>query len=311
MKPPALLCPWKAVVPLLMSLVCLTQSSEYEYLTWKRELFPTGPEVYVKPPQCLEIPDDLRLCHGVGYNQMRLPNLLEHETMAEVKQQAGSWVPLVHKNCHPSTQVFLCSLFTPVCLDQPIYPCRWLCEDVRDACTPIMQAFGFPWPEMLTCNKFPEGDVCLSAPNASESALPNGVSPICPPCDHEVDAILDHICASEFAWLSTARCVVLRLCNPALICFCISHSSIVCAHHIFIFINEYILFELKFTLILCTVVLFCYLFVVCCLFVLSGSTRVGWVPLTESWFLPRFLPLKGSVFLPLCHHKIGISVVLL
>lgn len=198
MKPPALLCPWKAVVLLLMSLVCLTQSSEYEYLTWKRELFPTGPEVYVKPPQCLEIPDDLRLCHGVGYNQMRLPNLLEHETMAEVKQQAGSWVPLVHKNCHPSTQVFLCSLFTPVCLDQPIYPCRWLCEEVRDACTPIMQAFGFPWPEMLTCNKFPEGDVCLSAPNASESALPNGVSPICPPCDHEVDSILDHICASEF-----------------------------------------------------------------------------------------------------------------
>uniref|UniRef100_A0A3B1ICQ8 Voltage-dependent L-type calcium channel subunit beta-2 n=1 Tax=Astyanax mexicanus TaxID=7994 RepID=A0A3B1ICQ8_ASTMX len=42
---------------------------------------------------------------------------------------------------------------------------------------------------------------------------------------------------------------------------------------------------------------------VCYLIVLSWSTRVGWVPLTESWFLLRFFPLKGSFSLPLCHHK--------
>ncbi|XP_072521183.1 secreted frizzled-related protein 1a [Salminus brasiliensis] len=192
MKLLAPLCPWKAaaLVPLLMSLVSLTRSSEYEYETWR-------PPIYGKQPQCMDIPDDLRLCHGVGYSKMMLPNLLEHETMAEVKQQAGSWVPLVYKNCHPSTQVFLCSLFTPICLDQPIYPCRQLCEDVRDRCAPIMEAFGFPWPEMLTCNKFPQSDVCISAPNNSTADAPH-VSPICPPCDHEVDAILDHICASEF-----------------------------------------------------------------------------------------------------------------
>uniref|UniRef100_A0A3P8NR70 Secreted frizzled-related protein 1 n=1 Tax=Astatotilapia calliptera TaxID=8154 RepID=A0A3P8NR70_ASTCA len=154
------------------------RASEYEYLPWNTP-------VYGKSPQCVDIPDDLRLCHNVGYNRMMLPNLLEHETMAEVKQQASSWVPLVHKNCHPDTQVFLCSLFAPVCLERPIYPCRWMCEAVRDGCAPIMEAFGFPWPEMLTCDKFPEG-----------------YSPICPPCDNEMktDTILEHMCASEFAF---------------------------------------------------------------------------------------------------------------
>ncbi|XP_017564752.1 secreted frizzled-related protein 1a [Pygocentrus nattereri] len=195
------LCLWKAVAMALMvmSLTSLTQSSEYEYLGWKSDLFNNG-RIYDKPPQCVEIPDDLRLCHNVGYRQMLLPNLLEHETMIEVKQQAGSWVPLVHKNCHPSTQVFLCSLFAPVCMDRPIYPCRFLCEEVRDACTPIMEAFGFPWPEMLTCDKFPQGEVCISAPNNTNPSVATGLPKVCPPCDQavDVDDILEHICASDF-----------------------------------------------------------------------------------------------------------------
>ncbi|XP_015196773.1 secreted frizzled-related protein 1b [Lepisosteus oculatus] len=184
---------------LIILLVPVTGASEYEYLSWKSDQYPTG-RIYGKPPQCVDIPDDLKLCHNVGYNQMLLPNLLEHETMAEVRQQAGSWVPLVHKNCHPGTQVFLCSLFAPVCLDRPIYPCRWLCEAVRDGCTPIMEAFGFPWPEMLTCDKFPQDDVCIAMSNNTEPAKTQD-SGICPPCDNEMktDAILEHMCASEFA----------------------------------------------------------------------------------------------------------------
>ncbi|KAI4901125.1 hypothetical protein NFI96_023727 [Prochilodus magdalenae] len=173
MKPFVRLCPWKAVALALMvmCLTSLTRSTEYEYLGWKTDSYSSG-RIYDKPPQCVDIPDDLRLCHEVGYQQMLLPNLLEHETMAEVKQQAGSWVPLVHKNCHPKTQVFLCSLFAPICLDRPIYPCRSLCEEVRDACTPIMEAFGFPWPEMLTCDKFPQTDMCINAPNDNGSSTP-------------------------------------------------------------------------------------------------------------------------------------------
>lgn len=156
-------------------MVSLGQTSEYVYDNWRAELYSPS-RIYDKPPQCVDIPDDLKLCHGVGYNKMLLPNLLEHDTMTEVKQQSGSWVPLVHKNCHPGTRVFLCSLFAPLCMERPIYPCRWLCENVRDGCTPIMEAFGFPWPEMFTCEKFPQDDVCISGPNVTEDSKPTGKS---------------------------------------------------------------------------------------------------------------------------------------
>lgn len=153
------------------------RGQEYDYYGWQTQ--PLHGRSYSKPPQCLDIPADLPLCHTVGYKRMRLPNLLEHESLAEVKQQASSWLPLLAKRCHSDTQVFLCSLFAPVCLDRPIYPCRWLCEAVRDSCEPVMQFFGFYWPEMLKCDKFPEGDVCIAMtpPNATEASKPQGKLP--------------------------------------------------------------------------------------------------------------------------------------
>ena len=48
---------------------------------------------------------------------MRLPNLLEHDTIQEVSQQAASWIPLLNVKCHDDTQLFLCSLFAPVSID--------------------------------------------------------------------------------------------------------------------------------------------------------------------------------------------------
>lgn len=114
---------------------------------------------------CRLIPPSLKLCRGIEYPRMRLPNLLGHETMIEAAQQAAVWVPLVHKRCHADTRKFLCSLFAPVCLadlDEPIQPCRSLCEGVRSACAPVMAAFGFPWPDMLDCARFPQdNDLCI------------------------------------------------------------------------------------------------------------------------------------------------------
>eukprot|EP00064_Thunnus_orientalis_P013356 superscaffoldBa00002161_g13395 len=162
---------WRMIrLAVTVALVSACRATEYEYLGWKSDTY-NGGRSYGKPPQCVDIPDDMRLCHN---------------------------------NCHPGTQVLLCSLFAPVCLERPIYPCRWLCEAVRDSCTPIMEAFGFPWPEMLTCDKFPQDDVCIAMthPNATEATKPTGYSPICPPCDNEMktDAMLEHMCASEFAF---------------------------------------------------------------------------------------------------------------
>lgn len=125
-------------------------------------------------PTCVDIPRNMSLCHGIGYNKMRLPNLLDHDTMAEVSHQASSWVALNNIRCHPDTQLFLCSLFSPVCLDRPIYPCRSLCEKVKQGCEGRMTMYGYPWPEMFNCSKFPpDNDMCIAPqsnydPNSGE-----------------------------------------------------------------------------------------------------------------------------------------------
>lgn len=168
---------------LLLLLLTVSAADEYDYYSWQSDNFHNG-RFYTKQPQCVDIPADLRLCHNVGYKKMRLPNLLDHETMPEVKQQAGSWVPLLAKRCHADTQVFLCSLFAPVCLDRPIYPCRSLCEAVRDSCAPVMETYGFPWPEMLTCDKFPiDNDLCIPMQfTGNQATQPPGRAAMCTYC---------------------------------------------------------------------------------------------------------------------------------
>ncbi|KAK7930867.1 hypothetical protein WMY93_007262 [Mugilogobius chulae] len=107
-------------------LLSVSAADEYDYYSWQSDNFHNG-RFYTKQPQCVDIPADLRLCHNVGYKKMRLPNLLDHETMP-----------------------------------RPIYPCRSLCEAVRNSCAPVMETYGFPWPEMLTCDKFPiDNDLCI------------------------------------------------------------------------------------------------------------------------------------------------------
>lgn len=130
-----------------------------------RGLFFGQPDFSYKRSNCKPIPANLQLCHGIEYQNMRLPNLLGHETMKEVLEQAGAWIPLVMKQCHPDTKKFLCSLFAPVCLDdldETIQPCHSLCVQVKDRCAPVMSAFGFPWPDMLECDRFPQdNDLCI------------------------------------------------------------------------------------------------------------------------------------------------------
>lgn len=118
--------------------------------------------------KCVPIPTGLSLCSNVGYKTMALPNLLGHDSIAEVKRQAGPWVPLNNVKCHPNTDLFLCSLYAPVCLpnmDKPIQPCRSLCESVKNNCVGHMNKYGFQWPAILRCDKFPPGDLCIKQLN--------------------------------------------------------------------------------------------------------------------------------------------------
>jgi len=114
-------------------------------------------------PKCIDIPSNLTLCRNIGYTKMRLPNLLAHDNINEVIQQSKSWVSLPRIQCHPDTQLFLCSLFSPVCLDErTIYPCRSLCESVKAGCAKRMLNYGYRWPDMVRCDKFPDDvDLCI------------------------------------------------------------------------------------------------------------------------------------------------------
>ncbi|XP_018414626.1 PREDICTED: secreted frizzled-related protein 5 isoform X1 [Nanorana parkeri] len=185
---------------LLFGFVLWSSAEEYDYYSWQSDNFQNG-RFYTKQSQCVDIPQDLSLCHTVGYKKMRLPNLLDHETMPEVKQQASSWVPLLAKRCHRDTQLFLCSLFAPICLERPIYPCRSLCEVVRDSCAPVMESYGFPWPEMLNCNKFPiDNDLCIAVQFGSKQVTQPPVTKICTQCEIEQksETMRVQYCASDF-----------------------------------------------------------------------------------------------------------------
>ncbi|XP_047440035.1 secreted frizzled-related protein 5 [Mugil cephalus] len=114
--------------------------------------------------RCVPIPSGMALCQNIGYDTMRMPNLLGHESPAEAVQQSASWLPLLARECHPDARIFLCSLFAPLCLDRFISPCKSLCESVRDSCAPIMSCYGYPWPEILRCDQYPADHLmCISS----------------------------------------------------------------------------------------------------------------------------------------------------
>uniref|UniRef100_A0A674NTZ8 FZ domain-containing protein n=1 Tax=Takifugu rubripes TaxID=31033 RepID=A0A674NTZ8_TAKRU len=114
--------------------------------------------------RCFAIPPNMALCQNIGYDTMRMPNLLGHESPAEAVQQSASWLPLLARECHPDARIFLCSLFAPICLERFISPCRSLCESVRESCAPIMSCYGYPWPEILRCDQYPSDHLmCISS----------------------------------------------------------------------------------------------------------------------------------------------------
>ncbi|XP_068997543.1 secreted frizzled-related protein 2 [Embiotoca jacksoni] len=154
---------------------------------------------------CVPIPSGMALCQNIGYDTMRMPNLLGHETPAEAVQQSASWLPLLARECHPGARIFLCSLFTPICLDRFISPCRSLCESVRDSCAPIMSCYGYPWPEILRCDQYPADHLmCISSvTNTTVHTAGRGVPQAsCRDCELEETSsskdTLETFCRSDF-----------------------------------------------------------------------------------------------------------------
>ena len=62
--------------------------------------------------------------------------------------------------CSAHLKDFLCALYVPKCDPADIgkglvLPSRELCQMSRDDCEPLMNRFGFNWPEQMECERFP------------------------------------------------------------------------------------------------------------------------------------------------------------
>ena len=115
-----------------------------------------------KKPRCLSITRSF--CKDIGFEKMRTPNYLKHDTADEIYNELNQWTPLVLSKCHHRLKLFLCSLYTPVCLDHKIMPCQSLCSDVRKSCEPLMTRRNYTWPQAFECSQFPaDNNLCINA----------------------------------------------------------------------------------------------------------------------------------------------------
>lgn len=127
------------------------------------------------------------LCKDILYNETIFPNLLNHQKQEDAGLEVHQFYPLVKVKCSPDLQIFLCSVYAPVCtvLDKPIPPCRSLCLSARSGCEGLMNKFGFQWPESLECSRYPEagggGELCVGENNTSSGTNHGGNDGYRPP----------------------------------------------------------------------------------------------------------------------------------
>lgn len=114
-------------------------------------------------------------CIDIEYNQTIMPNLLDHEKQDTAGMEVHQYFPLLKVKCSPDLQLFLCSVYVPVCtiLDTPVPPCRSLCESAKSGCETIMKQFGFDWPAILDCAQFPDdNELCVGQNKTSSATTP-------------------------------------------------------------------------------------------------------------------------------------------
>lgn len=142
--------------------------------------------------RCEEI--TIPMCRGIGYNYTAMPNELNHDTQEEAGLEVHQFWPLVEIKCSPDLKFFLCSMYTPICLpeyNKPLPACRSVCERARTGCAPLMQQYGFSWPERMACERLPmQGDqdnLCMDQDNRTSTSEQGGsasqppLAPAAPP----------------------------------------------------------------------------------------------------------------------------------
>lgn len=116
-------------------------------------------------------PIRVEMCKNFGYNMTGMPNLGGNELQQEANYYLKTFEPLIQYGCSKHLKLFLCSVYVPMCtekVENPIGPCRGLCEHVYTRCMPVLEGFGFSWPDALNCSRFPiennHEHMCMEGP---------------------------------------------------------------------------------------------------------------------------------------------------
>ncbi|CAD5224092.1 unnamed protein product [Bursaphelenchus okinawaensis] len=133
-------------------------------------------------------PITIPLCKGIGYNMTSYPNSYGHEKQDEAGLEVHQFYPLVEVNCYKHLKFFLCALYTPICqenYDMSIMPCQEVCREARKKCSPLMNNYGFQWPETLNCDRLPRfadqqktGVICAAPPDATKNSKSSEVKEV-------------------------------------------------------------------------------------------------------------------------------------
>ncbi|NWH65636.1 SFRP3 protein, partial [Geococcyx californianus] len=120
-------------------------------------------------------PVRIPLCRSLPWNVTKMPNHLHHSTQANAVLAMEQFEGLLGTGCSPDLLFFLCAMYAPICTpefpQEPIKPCRAVCERARAGCEPVLRRYRHGWPAALACHELPsyERGVCI-APEAIVTA---------------------------------------------------------------------------------------------------------------------------------------------
>ncbi|XP_021356090.1 frizzled-1-like [Mizuhopecten yessoensis] len=110
------------------------------------------------PCQTITVP----LCSTMPYSLAFMPNRFGHSHMDDAGMVVHQFYPLVKVNCSAALKPFLCAAYFPKCSARGggLEPCARLCREAKNGCAPLMNRYGFQWPDTLDCHLFSENYRC-------------------------------------------------------------------------------------------------------------------------------------------------------